>query len=191
MLLDQSDLTQTKGQKMVHSYGAVAGEVEMGSAPAQAGGLNISGRRVAGAILVLTCCTLALGYHMAGEEGVGDFGLLTKPPKSEGKVVDAAEDATIDYASHDVTAAALKAQKEARENYQKMMSSALKAEAQAHKNGEKATARSMIEEDKRERRKMELQQNRAMRYGPLLSFSCTEIRDQHLFLHSNAAPSRE
>jgi hypothetical protein len=133
-------------------------------------GAAVSGRRkIAGFLLVISCALAVTSYVvLQNDMQLGGVELDVNPPRSEKKVVHAAEDATISFANNDVTAAALKAQQEARAQYAKMMSSALKAEAQAHKEGQKATAQSLKLEDKEEHQKMEQQQQRAMRYLPTL-----------------------
>jgi hypothetical protein len=155
------------------------GSLEEGQ-PAPAGSA-ISGRRKVAGLILAIACALAVASIVILQHG-SDMGieLVVKPPHSEKKVVNAAEDATMDFANHDVTAAALKAEQEARANYAKMMASALKAEAKAHKDGQKATAISLKLEDKREHAKLEEQQQRAERWASYVGHVQISISVQRL-----------
>lgn len=86
---------------------------------------------------------------------------LAKPDSSEPKMVHAAEYATATFANKDVSRAVLRAQQQAKAQYEAMMASALKAEAQAHKAGQKATEQSLAAQAKAEQMKIQQRRLRA------------------------------
>ena len=86
---------------------------------------------------------------------------LAKPDSSEPKMVHAAEYATATFANNDVSRAVLRAQQQAKAQYEAMMASALKAEAQAHKAGQKATEQSLAAQAKAEQMKIQQRRLRA------------------------------
>jgi len=92
---------------------------------------------------------------------------LARPISSEPKLVHAAESATRKYASNDVSRAVLRAQQQAKAQYQTMMASALKAEAKAHKVGQKATEQALAWQAKAEQSKIKQRRMRAQSCVPL------------------------
>jgi len=86
---------------------------------------------------------------------------MAKPISSEPTLVHAAESATASFADNDVSEAVLKAQQQAKAQYQAMMASALKAEAKAHKVGQKATERALAAQAKAEQAKIQQRRMRA------------------------------
>jgi len=92
---------------------------------------------------------------------------LARPISSEPKLVHAAESATTKYANNDVSRAVLRAQQQAKAQYQTMMASALKAEAKAHKVGQKATEQALAWQAKAEQSKIKQRRMRAQSCVPL------------------------
>ena len=123
-----------------------------------------AGRRKLVLAMACTCAAAVGALAVHGEAaGIKRFELAVKLPAGEQKIVRKAQDASLQFASSDVTEASIKAQQAAKKQYEAMIASALKAEAQAHKLGEKASEMSLKAADDAEHRKLVKQQQRAMR----------------------------
>lgn len=123
-----------------------------------------AGRRKLVLAMACTCAAAVGALAVHGEAaGIKRLELAVKLPAGEQKIVRKAQDASLQFASSDVTEASIKAQQAAKKQYEAMIASALKAEAQAHKLGEKASEMSLKAADDAEHRKLVKQQQRAMR----------------------------
>eukprot|EP00286_Rhodomonas_abbreviata_P019908 CAMPEP_0181314746 /NCGR_PEP_ID=MMETSP1101-20121128/14987_1 /TAXON_ID=46948 /ORGANISM="Rhodomonas abbreviata, Strain Caron Lab Isolate" /LENGTH=172 /DNA_ID=CAMNT_0023421869 /DNA_START=314 /DNA_END=832 /DNA_ORIENTATION=+ len=140
----------------MQEYGACAAQAQRPAAPRR--------ELVALAVFISVLAVATLVLAASPETWMGSpASLLAAPAKSEKGLVTAAMHATRSFADHDVTAAVLKAQQQAKAAYEKMMGSALKVEAKAHKEGQEATEQALASQASAEQQRIDRRRMRAMR----------------------------